>query len=43
MLCTFRPHNIIFIISDLIRNRHSSIIIKKNDTDQSKTIMIKGD
>ena len=43
MLCVFRPHNIVFFISDLIRNRHSSIIIKKNNTDQSETIMIKGD
>ena len=43
MLCAFRPHNIIFFISDLIRNRHSSIIIKKNNSDQSETIMIKGD
>ena len=43
MLLILKPHNIIFFISDLIKYRHSSIIIKKNDNDQSKTIMIKGD
>ena len=43
MLCVFRPYNIVFFISDLFINRYSSIIIKKNNTDQSETIMIKGD
>ena len=42
-LLIHRPHNIVFLFSDLIKYGSTSVIIQKNETDQSKTIMIKGD
>ncbi len=43
LLMIYRPHSIVFLLSQLTKYTSSSIIIQKDDTDQSKTIMIKGD